>query len=145
MVISSWSLIQFSILNSNISLSLIFKNSSIRSAKKWVGGVIEWQFLLIYSTIYANVGGRLGLKKPKICSRNTWMAPYQSLLIRMINHKKNMGKSTIHLKWLNNSVCHFNPLISVICYLKLPYVRVTYSNGQYPRENNAILVFWLKD
>ena len=32
-------------------------HSSITSAKKWVGGVRKWQFLLIYSTIYADVGG----------------------------------------------------------------------------------------
>ena len=27
------------------------------SAKRWVGGVRKWHFLLIYSTIYADVGG----------------------------------------------------------------------------------------
>ena len=32
-------------------------HSSTTSAKRWVGGVIKWQFLLIYSTIYADVGG----------------------------------------------------------------------------------------
>jgi hypothetical protein len=41
--------------------------SSITSAKRWVGGVRKWQFLLIYSTIYADVGGWVGLKKPKTC------------------------------------------------------------------------------
>ena len=46
------------------------------SAKKWVGGVRKWQFLLIYSTIYADVGRWVGLKKPKTCWRNTGMAPY---------------------------------------------------------------------
>ena len=30
-----------------------------------VGGVRKWQFLLIYSTIYADVGGWVGLKKQK--------------------------------------------------------------------------------
>ena len=42
-------------------------HSSITSAKKWVGGVRKWQFLLIYSTIYADLGGWVGLKKPKTC------------------------------------------------------------------------------
>ena len=32
-------------------------NSSIKSAKKWVGGVRKWQFLLVYSTNYADEGG----------------------------------------------------------------------------------------
>ena len=36
-------------------------------SKEVVGGVIKWQFLLIYSTIYADVGGWVGLKKPKTC------------------------------------------------------------------------------
>jgi hypothetical protein len=27
------------------------------SAKSWVGGVRKWQFLMIQSTIYADVGG----------------------------------------------------------------------------------------
>ena len=40
-------------------------HSSITSAKSWVGGVIKWEFLLIYSTIYANIGGWVSLKKPK--------------------------------------------------------------------------------
>jgi hypothetical protein len=44
----------------------VFKDhSSITSAKKCVDGVRKWQFLLIYSTIYADVGGWVGLKKPK--------------------------------------------------------------------------------
>jgi hypothetical protein len=30
-----------------------------------VGGVRKWQFFLIYSTIYAVVGGWVDLKKPK--------------------------------------------------------------------------------
>ena len=40
-------------------------HSSITSAKRWVGGVRKWQFLRIYSTIYADVGGWVGLRKPK--------------------------------------------------------------------------------
>ena len=36
-------------------------HSSITSAKRWVGGVRKWQFLLIYGTIFADcrrwVGG----------------------------------------------------------------------------------------
>jgi hypothetical protein len=52
------------------SLATSFANSvrdhsSITSAKRWVGGVRIWQFLLIYSTIYADVGGWVGLKNPK--------------------------------------------------------------------------------
>ena len=46
---------------------------SITSAKKWAGGDRKWQFLLIYSTIYADVGGWVGLKKPKSCWRNTYL------------------------------------------------------------------------
>ena len=40
-------------------------HSSIKSAKKWVGGVRKWQFLQIYSTIYADVGEWVGLKCQK--------------------------------------------------------------------------------
>ena len=29
-----------------------------------------------YSNVYADVGGWVGLKKPKTCRRNTWMVPY---------------------------------------------------------------------
>ena len=37
---------------------VVLNHSSITSAKKWVGGVRKYkQFLLIYSTIYADVGG----------------------------------------------------------------------------------------
>ena len=44
-------------------MPLVGDHSSITSAKRWVGGVRKWQFLLIYSTIYADVGGcRVGLK-----------------------------------------------------------------------------------
>ena len=34
---------------------------------KEVGGVKKWQFLLIYNTIYADIGRWVGLKKPKTC------------------------------------------------------------------------------
>ena len=54
----------------------IKEHSRITSAKSWVGGVRKWQFLLIYSTIYADVGGWEGLKKPKTCWSTTWMVPY---------------------------------------------------------------------
>ena len=48
---------------------------------KEVGGwVRKWQFLLIYSTIHADVGGWVGLKTPKTSWRNTWMAHKASLL-----------------------------------------------------------------
>ena len=50
-------------------------HSSITSAERWVGRVRKWQFLLIYSTIYADVGGWVGLKKPKTYWHNTWMVP----------------------------------------------------------------------
>ena len=43
--------------NLRITLILIRDHSSITSAKKWMGGVRKWQFLLIYSTIYIDVGG----------------------------------------------------------------------------------------
>ena len=35
-------------------------HSSITSAKRWVGGVRKRQFLLIYSTIYADVSAWVG-------------------------------------------------------------------------------------
>ena len=41
-------------------------NSSTKSAKRWVGSE-NGNFRLIYSTIYADVGGWVGLKKPKTC------------------------------------------------------------------------------
>ena len=36
---------------------VVWDGSSIKSAKRWVGGVRKWQFLLIYSTVHADVGG----------------------------------------------------------------------------------------
>jgi hypothetical protein len=49
--------------NTLIAQSYIRDHSSITSAKRWVGGVRKWQFLLIYSTIYADVGGWVGRPK----------------------------------------------------------------------------------
>jgi hypothetical protein len=49
----------------SLSSFLLRDHSSIKSAKRWVGGVKKWQFLLIYSTIYADVGGVGGPKKAK--------------------------------------------------------------------------------
>ena len=46
---------------------LLRAHSSITSAKRWVGGVREWQFLVFYKTVFAAVGGWMGLKKPKTC------------------------------------------------------------------------------
>ena len=43
-----------------LELPRVRDHSSIASAKRWVGGVRKWQFLLIYSTIYADVGGWVG-------------------------------------------------------------------------------------
>ena len=40
-------------------------HSSITTAKRWVGGVRKWQFLLIYSTIYADGRWEGGPKKAK--------------------------------------------------------------------------------
>ena len=34
---------------------------------KEVGGVRKWQFILIYSIIYVDLGGWVGLKTPKTC------------------------------------------------------------------------------
>ena len=45
----------------------------------WVGSE-KWQFLLIYSTIYADIGEWVGLKKPETCWRNTWMVPIDATL-----------------------------------------------------------------
>ena len=36
--------------------------------------------MLIYSTIYGDVGRPGGLKKPKTCGRNTWIVPYVAIL-----------------------------------------------------------------
>ena len=55
--------------------SLLRDHSSNTSAKRWVGGFRKWHFLLIYTTIYADVSGWVGLKKPKTCWSNTWMVP----------------------------------------------------------------------
>ena len=60
-----------------IKLRPLRDNSSITSAKRWVGGVRKWQCLLICSTICADVGGWVGLKKPKTCWRNNWMVYVQ--------------------------------------------------------------------
>ena len=62
-----------------MSPRLVRDHSSITSAKRWVGGVRKWHFLLIYSTIYADLGGWVGLKKTKTCGRNTWMVPKRSM------------------------------------------------------------------
>ena len=51
-------------------------HSSITSAKRWVGGVRKWQFLMIYSTVNHQRGEWVGLKKSKTWWRNTWMVPY---------------------------------------------------------------------
>ena len=56
---------------------MIGKESFKYYVRKKVGGVRKRQFLLIYSTIYANVGGWVGPKKPKTWCRNTWMVPKQ--------------------------------------------------------------------
>ena len=42
------------------------------SAKRWVGGVTKWQFLLIFTAIYAEVSW-WAQKKPKTCWHNIWM------------------------------------------------------------------------
>ena len=84
------------------------------SAKKLVGGVRRWLFLLIYSTIYADIGGWVDLKKPKTCLRNTWMVPNQgsaskqkdwTLVIHKCYGSKNLNilqhnwtNTTIHLR-----------------------------------------------
>ena len=46
---------------------LLAKGPFMYYVSKEGGGVRKWQFLLIYSTIYADVGGWVGLKKPKTC------------------------------------------------------------------------------
>ena len=53
-----FNLIIFSVINAvHNSAHAHRDHSSITSAKRWVGGVRKWQFLLIYSTVYADVGG----------------------------------------------------------------------------------------
>ena len=37
-------------------------HSGITSSKRWVGGIREWQFLMIYSTVNHQRGGRVGQK-----------------------------------------------------------------------------------
>ena len=61
----------FGQIDQKVSNAVLRDHSSITSAKRWVGGVRKWQFLLIYSTINADVGGWVGgwvggSKKPKI-------------------------------------------------------------------------------
>ena len=56
--------------------NLVRDHSSIMSTKRWVGGVRKWQFFLIYSTIYADIGRWVGgLKKPKTYWHDKWMVP----------------------------------------------------------------------
>ena len=43
------------ICNLRITLIFIRDHSNITSVKRWMDGVRKWQFLLIYSTIYADV------------------------------------------------------------------------------------------
>ena len=74
-------------------------HSSITSAKRWVGGVRKWQLLLIYSTIYADVVGWVGLKKPKICWRNTWMVPYQPWKWQPVKWAKVSSQSYLKSHW----------------------------------------------
>ena len=45
----------------------IVTKGPFKSAKRWVGGVRKLKFLLICSTIYADVGGWVVVEKPKIC------------------------------------------------------------------------------
>ena len=92
--------------------SCIRDHSSITSAKRWVGVVRKWQSLLIYNTIYADVGRWVGLKKPKTCWRNTWMVPklvkskkhrlvhQKSLVVRLILHFIVMMVWFELIKWL---------------------------------------------
>ena len=51
---------------------------------KGVGEVRKWQSLLIYSTIYADVSGWVGLKKPKTWWRYTWMVPAAEMDINVL-------------------------------------------------------------
>ena len=41
----------------SINYNLLWDHSNITSAKRLVGGVRKWQFLLIYSTFYTDIGG----------------------------------------------------------------------------------------
>ena len=47
--------------------------SSITLLKRWVGGVRNGQFLMIYSNVNHQRVGWVGLKKSKTWWRNTWM------------------------------------------------------------------------
>ena len=40
-------------------------HSNITTAKRWVGGVRKWQFLMIYNTVNHQRRGWVGLKKSK--------------------------------------------------------------------------------
>ena len=69
----------YSILGFRLTPQFYGDHSSITSAKRWVGGVRKWQFLLIYSTIHADVGGCVGQKNPKTSWHNTWKVPNGSI------------------------------------------------------------------
>ena len=59
-------LIVIVIFSHRIELSEAGIHTSITmSGMRWVGGVRKWQFLLIYNTIYAGLGGWVGLKSQK--------------------------------------------------------------------------------
>ena len=81
----------------------IFQNrdhSSITSAKRWVGGVRKCQFLLIYNTIYADVGG--GPKKPKTCRRNTWMVPTKLFVVSIFLLYSSTNLAQIWINWVRD-------------------------------------------
>ena len=61
----------------------------------WVGGVRKWQFLMIYSTVNHQRGGRVGLKKSKTWWRNTWMVPKRE----MSSLSKNCLRETTLASW----------------------------------------------
>ena len=68
------------ILGAEISIFWVWDHSSITSAKRWLGWVRKWHFLLIYSTIHSDVLRWVGLKKTKTSWRNTWMVPKGQLI-----------------------------------------------------------------
>ena len=66
---------------------------------KEVGGVRKWQFMMIYSTVNHQRGWWVGLKKWKTWWRNTWMVPYQKLMISAFFLK-------LRICALYSKVCH---------------------------------------
>ena len=86
--------------------SCLRDHSSITSSNKWVGGVRNWQFLMIYSTVNHQRGVWVGLKKSKTWWRNTWMVPNAEMAQSLSSLQKSeflkLIISFFHYFWCQN-------------------------------------------